>query len=55
MNTGEADDLYAERRTELGVGPDESDPTRMLGIVWLVVAGVVLLGLAFAIAEGWLW
>ena len=40
---------------DLGVRPGESDPARMLAMVLLVVAGVVLLGLAAAVVWRRLW
>lgn len=55
MNINGSNDRPAECRTDLGVRPGDSDSTRMLAIALLVVAGVVLLGLAFAVTEGWLW
>jgi len=42
-------------RPDWGVRPGESDPARMLAIALLVVTAAVLLGLAAAVATGWIW
>jgi hypothetical protein len=49
----QVDDLRAQQREELGLEPEESDPSKALGVVLLIFAAAVVFGIAAAVWVLW--